>query len=214
MATDQRAWVIAAAICIGLAVVSYFFLDRAVATVSHDHLHGIPWFVWLTYIPDPFRPAAAVALVIMALRRVARARLCRFDDLVLRLGTSVIVASAIKEQLKRAFGRTWPETWVNNNPSYFGDGSYGFHPFEGGVAYASFPSGHTTLTFSVVSVLWILAPRLRWLWGVIALAVPIGLLGADYHWLSDIIVGAGLGTATGAIAATIGRDAAARGGMA
>jgi membrane-associated phospholipid phosphatase len=40
---------------------------------------------------------------------------------------------------------------------------------------------------------------------ILALAVAIGLLGADYHWLSDIVAGATVGVATGVAAAKIGR---------
>jgi hypothetical protein len=41
----------------------------------------------------------------------------------------------------------------------------------------------------------------------LVLAVVIGLLGADYHWLSDIMAGAVLGGATGAAAARVGCQA-------
>jgi len=40
---------------------------------------------------------------------------------------------------------------------------------------------------------------------ILALAVAVGLLGADYHWLSDIMAGAIVGVATGVAAAKIGR---------
>jgi membrane-associated phospholipid phosphatase len=207
MARHQRAWVIGAVSSAALVLLSYLFLDRTLATLSHDHLHGIEWFVWLTYIPEPFVLVACAALVIAASRRIAGASIGWLDDLMLRAGISVIVASAIKDQLKWVFGRTWPETWINANPSYFGDGSYGFHPFAGGVAYSSFPSGNTSLILSFVSVLWILCPRMRWLSVALAVAVPVGLIGADYHWLSDIIAGGAFGTAVGVVAATLGRAA-------
>ena len=41
---------------------------------------------------------------------------------------------------------------------------------------------------------------------ILALAVAIGLLGADSHWLSDIVASAIVGVATGVVAAKIGRD--------
>ena len=110
-----------------------------------------------------------------------------------------------------AFGRTWPETWVCNNLSYFGNGTYGFFPFHGGQGYASFPSGHTTAMTAFAGSLWFLWPKLRWLGIVLTLAVVIGLLGADYHWLSDIVAGAILGGTTGAVAANIGRQGPEKG---
>ncbi len=53
------------------------------------------------------------------------------------------------------FGRDWPETWIDNNPSLIRDGAYGFHPFHGNSAYGSFPSGHTARTLAVAAVVWI-----------------------------------------------------------
>ena len=40
---------------------------------------------------------------------------------------SVIVAEAIKSHLKVVFGRTWPETWINDNSSFIDNGVYGFN---------------------------------------------------------------------------------------
>jgi hypothetical protein len=51
--------------------------------------------------------------------------------------------------------------------------------------------------FGVASVLWICYPRLRPLYGAVVGAVAIGLIGADYHFLSDIIAGGFVGTTTG-----------------
>ena len=53
---------------------------------------------------------------------------------------------------------------------------------------------------------------LRWLrWRAlyaIVIALPIiGLIGADYHWISDIIAGGALAAAIGVVAARIGRTA-------
>ena len=85
--------------------------------------------------------------------------------------TSVIVAETIKGGLKYIFGRLWPDTWVQNNPSFIHDGAYGFNFFHGGPGYASFPSGHTTVTCALISVLWILYPYWRPFYAAIILAV-------------------------------------------
>jgi membrane-associated phospholipid phosphatase len=106
------------------------------------------------------------------------------------------MADAIKDQLKFMFGRTWPETWVENNPSFIRDGVYGFNWFHGGAGYRSFPSGHMAVTCAVVGVIWIWYPRLRPLCAFVALAVAGGLIGADYHFLSDILAGSYVGIST------------------
>jgi membrane-associated phospholipid phosphatase len=110
---------------------------------------------------------------------------------------SVLLTEIIKSQLKFVFGRTWPETFVQNNPSFIRDGVYGFNFFHGGPGYASFPSGHTAAICALSSVLWIMAPKGRPLYVLAVLAVVVGLLGADYHFLSDIIAGGFVGTSVG-----------------
>jgi membrane-associated phospholipid phosphatase len=110
---------------------------------------------------------------------------------------SLAVATAIKDQLKFAFGRTWPETWVRNNPSFIRDGVFGFEPFHGGPGYAAFPSGHTAAVCAVLSVLWICYPRFRVLYAFCMTAVAIALVAADFHFLGDVIAGGFLGISTG-----------------
>jgi membrane-associated phospholipid phosphatase len=177
--------------------LSYLWLDRPIAFFSHDHLVQAPIFVDLTRIPEFLRELSLLALVALAVWRLAGMPMSKLHVTVLLCSVSLIVAEAVKNELKNIFGRTWPETWVNGNPSLIHDGVYGFNFFHGGVAYAAFPSGHTTAVCAVASVLWICYPKLRVLWGAAVAAVVIGLLGADYHFLSDTIAGGFLGTTTG-----------------
>jgi membrane-associated phospholipid phosphatase len=74
---------------------------------------------------------------------------------------------------------------------------------HGGAAYQSFPSGHMAATCAVVSVLWIWYPRLRWLVTIAGIAVGVGLIGANYHFLSDVIAGAFIGISIGWMAVAI-----------
>ena len=53
------------------------------------------------------------------------------------------------------------------------------------------------LTCAVASVLWIAYPKLRALWALVVLAVAVGLIGANYHFLGDIIAGGFVGVSTG-----------------
>jgi membrane-associated phospholipid phosphatase len=110
---------------------------------------------------------------------------------------SLIVGETTKSLLKFVFGRLWADTWVQNNPSFLHDGAYGFNFFHGGAGYASFPSGHTAATCAVISVLWMLYPKLRPLFALAVLAVAVGLIGANYHFLSDVIAGGFVGSSTG-----------------
>jgi membrane-associated phospholipid phosphatase len=190
-----------------LVALTYFFADRQLAAALRPYLAGIQAFPWLTHIVDPLGPVASIGAAVISARALRRGSLTPLESALLRIFCAVLIAWALKEELKWVFGRTWPETWIkgNPNPSYFGNGTYGFFPFHGGQGYASFPSGHTTAICAFAGALWFLWPRLRWLGVALALAVAIGLLGADYHWLSDIMAGAILGGTTGVAAARIGR---------
>lgn len=195
--------------CVALA---YFFADRELAAALRPHLKGLEFFPWLTHIADPLGPLSCIGAAVAAARGLARGSLAPLETALLRVSCAVLIVWALKEQLKWAFGRTWPETYLSccPNPSYFGSGTYGFFPFHGGQGYASFPSGHTAAITAFAGAVWVLLPRLRWLGAALALAVAIGLLGAGYHWLSDILAGAILGGSTGIAAARLGRGAPAR----
>jgi membrane-associated phospholipid phosphatase len=195
----------ASGLFLAVIVLTYFFADRQLASALRPHLAGITFFPWLTHIADPLLPLSSIFVVALATRRFIRGTLTVSESALLRICCAVLIAFVLKDELKWAFGRTWPETWIKPlpNPSYFGDGTYGFFPFHGGQAHASFPSGHAAGISSFAGALWFIAPKWRWLWAALVLAVAIGLLGADYHWLSDILAGAALGWATGAAAARI-----------
>ena len=113
---------------------------------------------------------------------------------------SIIVSAALKNELKFVFGRTWPETWTNNNPSLIRDGVYSFNFFRSGRAYESFPSGHTAAVCSAMSVLWLCYRRWRALCALAVLLVVIGLIGSDFHFLSDVVAGGFVGASTGWLA--------------
>ena len=57
-----------------------------------------------------------------------------------------------------------------------------------------------TVTCAAASVLWMSYPRYRPLVGAMAVAVAIGLIGANYHFVADVIAGGFIGWSTGWIA--------------
>jgi membrane-associated phospholipid phosphatase len=177
--------------------VAFLWLDKPIAFFSHGTFGHASVFVNLTLLPEPLVPASLLVLFFLGLWVLAGKPLNHPLSVALLCAVSLLVAEAGKSQLKYVFGRTWPETWINNNPSLIRDGAYGFNFFHGGQGYASFPSGHTTAVCAVVSVLWICYPRFRILYAAAVAAVVIGLIGADFHYLSDIIAGGFVGTTTG-----------------
>jgi membrane-associated phospholipid phosphatase len=177
--------------------VCYLWLDRPLAHFAHDELQQFHLFEKLTLIPEALTPLAVVAFMWLGLRALTGAPLSRFQTVLMLSGISLAVAVIIKDQLKYAFGRTWPETWIGNNPSFIRDDVFGFFPFHGGPGYASFPSGHTTAICAVITVFWICYPRFRPLYALCVAAVAVGLVGANFHFLSDAIAGSFLGISAG-----------------
>lgn len=193
-------------------VVSYMWLDRPIALFAHGRLIQEKTYSDLTHIPEPLVPFAALIFVLVGLWVLSGRDLGKLITAIVLCCISVIIADATKRELKYMFGRTWPDTWIQNNPSFIHDGVYGFFPFHGGPGYMSFPSGHLSLTCAVVSVLWILYPKLGALYALAVLAVVVGLVGANYHFLSDIIGGAFVGTSTGWMVTAIWQARLARAG--
>ena len=159
-------------------------------------LHRPPWCVWLTWIADVPAPAAVAALVCAGIAWLCGWRPAGPGRLPLLVCLTTLAAVEAKDVLKFAFGRQWPETWVNNNPSWIGTHAYGFHPFHGGAGWASFPSGHTTAITAPCAALWPHARRWRPALAALPCLVAVGLIGADFHFLSDCIAGAALGAAS------------------
>jgi membrane-associated phospholipid phosphatase len=180
-----------------LAVVCIVFVDRPAATWVHDTFHGLWAFVALTHIVDPLLPGAAIGFLAIGLAMVGGRRPGPVLDTIFWACAAALLAVSIKDQAKFAFGRLWPETWVNANPSWIGSGAYGFFPFHGGAGWSSFPSGHMTLVTAPMAVLAGRLPAWRWVPWVPVGLVAIGLYGADYHFLGDIAAGTALGAACG-----------------
>jgi membrane-associated phospholipid phosphatase len=186
--------------------LSYYFVDRPVAIFAHEHLRDTRLFLlfWhFTMIPEVLFPLATLPLVAVALRAAAGLSLDKINPVLVRCSLSLVTAWAFKDELKVICGRSWPEPWHGNTHSFFSDGTYGFAWLQGDVADAAFPSGHTTVIFAIGVVLWFSWRHLRLPTAVLAALTIIGLLGRDDHWLSDIIAGAYLGTATAATALAI-----------
>jgi membrane-associated phospholipid phosphatase len=189
---------IAIAAC-GLAVTfCYFFIDRPVAFFVHNHqIERVSEFRWLTEPPPVVQVWAPLVLVLLAVRR-AFGQWRRWQLTLFIACVSLIVADQFRESLGDICGRYWPETWHDNNPSLIGTGAYGFHPFEAGGDTGSFPSGHAARIVAFASVFWLMMPRGRWLYAILALPMLVALVAMNYHFVSDVIAGSVLGALVGA----------------
>lgn len=106
------------------------------------------------------------------------------------MANSVGLSWFLVNDLKFVFSRYWPVTWIDNNPSLVQDGAYGFQWFHGGVAFASFPSGHMAVATAFAVGVWLAYPRFRWAAIWFPVLIAFGLIGRQYHFVSDIIAGA------------------------
>lgn len=178
--------------------VCYSFVDRRVTFFVHEQqISGHRILHQITLIPPILQWWAPVVLALLAVRR-GWGPLTRFEWAVLAGLLGLLVADQCKETLKYVFGRTWPDTWIDDNPSLLRDGVYGFHPFRDGDAYSSFPSGHTARTLAIAAVGWAAYPRWRWLCVAGTVAIAGSLVGMNYHFVSDVIAGGFLGGIVGA----------------
>ena len=157
----------------------------------------------LGHISDPLVPLAIIGFIFFGLQTLSGRSLRKYQATAFLASNAVIIAEGIKDQLKFLFGRTWPETWVENNPSFIHDNAYGFNFMHGGSGYQSFPSGHMAAACAVIAILWIWHPQFRWIYTVAALVVGVGLVVANYHFLSDVFAGAYVGISTGWMVAAI-----------
>lgn len=203
IAPRRRVWLapllaaLSAVLLVGLAIA---FADRPIADFSYAHLHKPAFAKLLTKLAELPDPLALIVLIFVGVKRLTAGMLSRGERIAAAAGLATVLATIAVLLLKIAFGRLWPETWVlPPNPSWIGSHSFGFVPFHGGKGYESFPSGHTTRVTAPFAVLWHRLPRYRLLWVLPTLAVMLGLLACDFHWLSDCIAGIYLGVASAAL---------------
>jgi membrane-associated phospholipid phosphatase len=206
-----KQWTVALAATMLAATIAYFWVDRPTAFFAHDRLSQFKFFGELPKISEFLFPCSALVFLFVGLCVLLGQPLLKWHKVLLVCGLCLLVSELIKNQFKYIFGRTWPETWIHDNPSLIRDGVFGFNPFHSGDAFGSFPSGHTAAICAVMSVAWFCYPKFRALYVLPVTAVIVGLVGADYHFVSDIIVGGFIGTSTGWIAVILwqGRDGSA-----
>ena len=198
-------WCLCLALTLLGVVTAYYWIDRPVAYFVHANIVWRSAFIWMQRLPEALPIFSVIALVGAGLWTLIGRALSRCQSVMVLCGLSFIATGALNYQLKFAFGRMWPETYVNNNPSLIQIGAYGFSPFHGGSGFASFPSGHAAAIFSVMTVLWLSYPRWRALFALLEGVVAVGLLGGDYHFVSDILAGGFVGWTTGWIAVDMAR---------
>jgi hypothetical protein len=175
----------------------FIFLARSAhALVANAELKQFDLFEKLTHLPEIASPLVIIAFAVVGVHALAGKSLSRWQTVAVLCTASLAVAAGVKDQLKFAFGRTWPETWVRNTrPSSTMECTVFSVPRRTGIL--RLPLRPHRGNCAVMSVLWICYPPGRALYALVMTAVAVGLVGADFHFLSDVIAGAFLGCTTG-----------------
>ena len=195
-----RQWCIGLAITAAGVIASYLWLDQPLAFFVHRNVADTTIFVWLQRLPVSFPLLSSLILAWCGLWTLMDRPFSRVQSIALTCSLSFISTSLINSQLKYAFGRTWPITWIENNPSLIQNGAFGFNPFHGGLGFAAFPSGHAAAVCSVMAVLWWSYSSWRPIYVACVAAVSVGLIGANYHFLSDTLSAIFVGVSVGYVA--------------
>ena len=115
------------------------------------------------------------------------------------------LVAVVSNILKHAIGRP--------RPKFLDTGNFEFSPVHGS-GWDSFPSGHASAAFAVATVLAAKFPRARWPLLVVATAIAASRIVRGSHYLTDVVGGAALGCAMGAIAVHPWREWRAAAGLA
>jgi membrane-associated phospholipid phosphatase len=197
MTRTFKIWIAGFIATAAVVLVSVQWVDKPIAIWIFDLFGGrrIPTHLADRIVQIPV--VTAIVFVICGMIAIMGRRFSKVEATIAMGAISALATTVIKDQLKFAFGRTWPDTWGPGIVSLVRDNVYGFHFFESGKSFESFPSGHAAVAAALLSVVWILFPRLRRPCVISMVAVDIGLVALNLHFVSDVVAGSFIGISTG-----------------
>src|SRR5262245_66370227 len=129
-------WIIALLICGACVTISYFFVDRPLAYFAHDELRRYrAVFDLVGRLPNVLGPFTVGCTLIFGIRAVMGRPLTEIQTAIVLSALSLALSVILASWLKFAFGRTWPETWLQANPSLIRDGVNNLNPITGGFGF-------------------------------------------------------------------------------
>lgn len=176
-----------------LTMLCFYFFDRQLITwLAKHHTNTIKFFDYSSKLPE-IALLAPISIYVIVIIRFSFNLFSTLDQKALILANAIAITQYLKEILKLFFGRYWPSSWQVLFPSLYNDKLYGFHFFHGGLQYQSYPSGHAATLLATFTTLWLLFPSWRWLYIILVSLGMVGVLGMNYHFISDLIAGSLLG---------------------
>ncbi len=184
-----RRELIAALDLIAVCVIAQLFLDDWLAAfVSQFQRSSIVQV--LSLLPDRVQLSLLFTFGMMLLLayRVTSGDRLRTDRGMFILGCGV-VAGFGAAKLKIIFGRPPPDALLNQE-------DYGFHFFNGGIGFDSFPSSHAAMAAGIASAVSIIWPTHRRVFIGLAVIVAASRFIIGAHYLSDALLGFAVGLGT------------------
>jgi len=192
--TAFRSWLLALAATVIAVIVCMVYVDRPVADFVEQHLrHTAFWnVVAIALSPISFIVLAALFFLLCCGARMLSGRqLARWTRVPLLCSWATMWAVAAEIIFKRIFGRGWPD------PTYAQEHLYGFHWLHGTPHWDSLPSGTAAISCAILAVLWSQSPRWRAGGFLIITLLNLAVIVNNYHWVSDVVAGAFLGSTIG-----------------
>lgn len=168
---------------------SLMFADQAIADFSQEHRSNeIDRFS--ANFMEPFDLEYSMLLMSGFFAHGILAKNKKSVSTALLAFESYVLASLITRVPKNLLGRERPDNWEGNGPFVFKG------PFHGN----SFPSGHTTASFAIASVIATQYREHKWV-PIVAYSVAsltgLSRVYDNKHWLTDVVAGATIGTLVG-----------------
>tara|TARA_R110000868_G_scaffold91080_3_gene252665 strand:- start:7302 stop:8012 length:711 start_codon:yes stop_codon:yes gene_type:complete len=188
---------------IPIIIICYFFIDRPLTELTYyntanSHFSFI--YLFISNLAKYYFFSSPIVLTIIFIRNCLGYKTTKLTWFMIAMCFAILFTFPFNDELKFIFGRTWPGTWSNNNPSWIQDHVFGFNFFTiKSNAYMSFPSGHSATSMIVSTFIWHTYRNIpARIFALMAILLQvIGLLLLSHHWLSDTIAGMYLGMVVG-----------------
>lgn len=185
-----KAWVVSLAAVALFTWISFLWIDRPVALWVAKVFGERQVPVGLSETQILSLPLiTSVLFVVLGGAAVAGRRFSKLEMVIVMCVVSTLATIVVKDQLKLMFGRTWPDSWGPGILSLVQNNAYGFHFFHSGNAFESFPSGHSSVAAAILSLPYILFPKLRIGCAMCLLVIDVGLVILNLHFVGDVIAG-------------------------
>ena len=192
--SSLKSWTIVLLVTVSLTAISYFYFDTGIARFVFRVLNSSDELLQAaTNIPDLLLHVVITITVLswvgyfILVRRGIHNRL---TDFLRACGTVVPIAFVAKTVLQYIFGRPNPYAWLLTRESESPD----FYWFRDDARYGCFPSGHMTIFTALLTTLSYYFPRYRPVYLGLLWLLALALIITGYHFLSDVLAGAVLGS--------------------